>query len=418
MSGERLEIAVVGAGVSGLVTALRLAERHQVTLFEAEDYPGGHVHTIRVEAEDGVHSVDTGFIVFNREDYPRFTRLLDELDIASQPSGMSFGVRCDASGIEWCGARSVNRIFGQRRNLLRPAFYRMLADIIRFARDARALSSDPTGTIGGFLCAKGYSRAFRELYLLPLGSALWSCSEHDFATFPLSFVVEFLDRHHLLDPVAARPLWRTVSGGSRSYVDALLARFRGDLHLATPVKRIRRETNRVHLAADAGASLEFDEVVLACHADQALNMLADPTQIETAILSAFPGTENEAVLHTDTRVLARNRRCWGAWNVRRRGDNMDRVAVTYNMNILQRLGTRETYCVSLNETGIAPDKIIKRMRYRHTRFTLARQAAQARRNELLRANRTSFCGAYWGFGFHEDGVESAQAVLAAFGLPA
>ncbi|MGH8273774.1 MAG: NAD(P)/FAD-dependent oxidoreductase, partial [Gammaproteobacteria bacterium] len=415
MPGERLEIAVVGAGVSGLVTALRLAERHRVTIFEAEDYPGGHVHTIRVEAEDGIHSVDTGFIVFNRENYPRFARLLDELNITTQPSDMSLGVRCDASGIEWCGAPSPNRIFGQRRNLLRPAFYRMLADIARFARDARALPDDPTGNIGQFLRAGNYGRGFREWYLLPLGSALWSCSERDFAAFPLRFVIEFLDRHHLLDPIAARPVWRTISGGSRRYVDALLERFRGNLHLSTPVKRIRREPNRVHLATGDGASLEFDEVVLACQADQALNLLANPTPAETAILSAFPGTENEAILHTDTRVLARNRRCRSAWNVHRRGDKMNRLAVTYNMNILQRLDTRETYCVSLNETGIAPDKIIKRMRYRHPRFTQTRQAAQARRDELLRANRTSFCGAWWGFGFHEDGVESADTVAAAFG---
>jgi predicted NAD/FAD-binding protein len=418
MSADRLDIAVIGAGVSGLVAALRLAERHRVTLFEAADRPGGHVNTVNVEAAGGELAIDTGFIVFNREDYPRFTRLLDALDVATQPSEMSLGIRDDATGIEWCGSRSPSRIFGQRRNLLRPAFYRMLADIARFARDVRAAPGIPAMTVGDFLGAGNYSRPFWNLYLLPMGAALWSCSERDFAAFPLPFVVEFLERYHLLDPVAKRPLWRSITGGSRRYVDALLARFRGKLRVATPIETIVRDANNVRLMTASGEIISCDEVVLACPADRALAMLAEPSGAEKTILSAFPYTGNEAVLHTDTNVLARRRRCWGAWNVHRRHDNNAKVAVTYNMNMLQNLDARETYCVSLNEDTIAPDRVIARMHYRHPRFTLARAAAQARRNELMRVNRTSYCGAYWGFGFHEDGVESAKKVAAAFGCAA
>jgi hypothetical protein len=416
MSAQR--IAVIGAGVSGLVAADRLARDHHVTLFEAEDRPGGHTHTVAVDAADGPHQVDTGFIVFNPVNYPNFTALLDELGIASRPTDMSFSVRCDRTGLEWAGADSLNRVFGQRRNLVRPAFYRMLADLARFARLARGVAADPDDrqTVAQFVAAHRFSRSFVEHYLLPLGAALWSCPAGRFADFPIRFVAEFLGNHAMLDPLGERPQWRTVSGGSRRYVDALLARFRGELRLATPIRTVRRDPRGVTVVRADGQPEGFDEVVLACHADQALALLERPTAAEEAVLAAFPFGANEAVLHTDTAVLPRARRTWAAWNYRRPAGEEGAVAVTYNMNILQGLAAADTYCVTLNDDGdIDPSRVITRMTYHHPRFTAERGRAQARHAELIRANRTSFCGAYWGYGFHEDGVRSALAVTAAFG---
>lgn len=416
MTGQR--IAVIGAGVSGLVAADRLARDHRVTLFEAEHRPGGHTHTVTVDAADGPHQVDTGFIVFNPVNYPHFTALLDGLGIASRPTEMSFSVRCDRSGVEWAGADSLNRVFGQRRNLVRPAFYRMLADLLRFARLARQVAAEPDDrrTVAAFVAEHRFSAAFVEHYLLPLGAALWSCPAGRFAEFPIRFVAEFLANHAMLDPLGARPQWRTVAGGSRLYVDALLARFPGELRLGSPVLRVRRTSREVIVVRADGQPEAFDEVVLACHADQALALLERPTATERALLSAFPYEANEAVLHTDTSVLPRTRRTWAAWNYRRPAGGEDAVSVTYNMNILQGLAARDTYCVTLNDRGeVAPEHILARMTYHHPRFTTERGRAQARHPELIRAHRTSFCGAYWGFGFHEDGVRSALAVADAFG---
>jgi len=414
-----MAIAVIGAGVSGLVAADRLARDHRVTLYEADARPGGHTHTVTVPAADGPHEVDTGFIVFNPVNYPRFTALLEELGIPSQESDMSFSVRDDGAGLEWCGTGSLNRVFGQRRNLLRPRFYRMLADITRFGRDARTVLTDPEDrrSVAEFLAAGDYGRAFVDHYLLPLGAALWSCPEGRFADFPVRFVAEFLANHAMLDPLGARPVWRTIPGGSRRYVGALLERFPGELRLGTPVATVRRDEAGVTVVAADGHTDRFDEVVLACHADQALAMLETPTATEAELLTAFPYTANDAVLHSDPAVLPRRRRTWAAWNVHRRAERGEDVAITYNMNILQRLPAAETYCVTLNNSeGIDPDRVIQRMTYAHPQFTADRERAQARHAELIRAHRTSFCGAYWGYGFHEDGVRSAHAVTDAFGV--
>ena len=415
MSAQR--IAVIGAGVSGLVAADRLARHHHVTLFEAEARPGGHTHTVTVDAADGPHQVDTGFIVFNPVNYPHFTALLEELGIASRPTDMSFSVRCDRTGLEWAGADSLNRVFGQRRNLLRPSFYRMLADLLRFAPRARQVAAEPDDrrTVAEFVAANRFSRAFVDHYLLPLGAALWSCPAGRFAEFPIRFVAEFLANHAMLEPLGERPQWRTVQGGSRRYVDALLARFPGELRLGTPIRTVRRSEHRAIVVRGDGVPEAFDEVVLACHADQALALLERPTATEEAVLSAFPYGANEAVLHTDPTVLPRARRTWAAWNYRRPAGEEGAVAVTYNMNILQGLTAADTYCVTLNDDGdIDPGRVIARMTYHHPRFTAERGRAQARHGELIRAHRTSFCGAYWGFGFHEDGVRSALAVAEAF----
>jgi predicted NAD/FAD-binding protein len=412
-----LRIAVVGAGVSGLVAAWLLSRRHRVTLFEAEDRIGGHTHTHRVEDPAGPIDVDTGFIVFNHENYPLFSRLLDRLGIDSQPTAMSFSVSDARSGIEWAGSPSLDSVFGQRRNLASPAFWGMLRDILRFGREAPAVLDDPddTRSVADFARERGYGQAFVEHYLLPLGASLWSCPDRRFAGFPIRFVVEFLHHHRMLG-LGGRPQWRSIPGGSRRYVDALLADFPGRVHAATPVHAITRSSENVRVTSAAGDET-FDEIVLACHADQALALLGDDaTQLERELLAAFPYQTNTAILHTDTRVLPREPRCRAAWN-HRVGADSGHVSISYDMNILQRLPARETWCVTLNnDGGIDPARIHARMRYAHPLYTPQRGAAQARHAEVTRANRTSYCGAWWGYGFHEDGVRSAVAVAAAFGV--
>ena len=414
---EGQRIAVVGAGVSGLVTAMLLDRRHDVRVFEAASRLGGHTHTIEVEDPRGPRAVDTGFIVFNERNYPLFTRVLAHLGIESQPTDMSFSVRCDATGLEWAGSSSLNTVFGQRRNLARPTFWGMLRDIRRFGREAPAVLADPNDarSVSAFAAERGYRRAFVEHYLLPLGASLWSCPERRFAGFPVRFVVEFLGHHGMLQ-LGGRPQWRTVRGGSRRYVDAIRDRLHNPVRLASPVRAVRRRAGRVELHTDT-ATETYDQVVLACHADQALALLGDAaTTTEREVLAAFPYEDNEAVLHTDTRALPRTRRCWAAWNHRRPSTPTGRVSVTYNMNILQRLDAAETWCVTLNDAGnIDPARVARRIRYAHPLYTHDRGRAQARHTELIAQAGVSCCGAYWGYGFHEDGVRSAVAVARVLG---
>lgn len=414
---DRPRVAIVGAGVSGLVCAWLLQDRYEVTLLEAEDRPGGHTHTCVVEDPNGAIPVDTGFIIYNEKNYPLFSRMLAEFDVTTQPTDMGFSVRDDRSGLEWTGSNSPNAIFGQRRNLVEPRFWRMLADILRFGREAaRVLEvGDDSRTVRQFAREHGYGEWFVESYLLPMGASLWSCPMQRFADFPIRFVVEFM-QHHALLRMAGRPQWRTVRGGSRTYVDALLERFTGTLRLHCPVERVRRSEDGVTVTANGRDELH-DEVVFACHSDQALSLLTDADADEREVLGAFPYQANEAILHRDTRVLPQSRRCWAAWNHRRRADDDgELVSVTYNMNILQRLPAQETWCVTLNDDAdIDPSLVARRINYSHPLFTPGRTSAQARHGEMTRRRRTSFCGAYWGYGFHEDGVRSAVTVAGAFG---
>ena len=410
-------IAIIGAGISGLTAAHRLSQFHDVTVFEANDYPGGHTHTVDVELEGERQAIDTGFIVFNDWTYPNFIALLDELGVASQPTSMSFSVRCDADNLEYNGS-SLNGLFAQRRNLWRPSFYRMLADIMRFNRDAPELvlgqTADEALTVGEFIARHRYSREFCEHYLLPMGAAIWSCPMGTFADFPIRFIVEFYKNHGLLS-VRDRPTWRVVQGGSRSYVVKLIERFRERIHLSCPIERISRTPAGVMVQPRQQPAQQFDHVVLACHSDQALRMLADPTPAEQEILSAFPYGQNVAVLHTDLRVLPHRRRAWASWNYRVDGNPANAssrsATVTYCMNILQQIQSRHVFNVTLNsDEQIDPAKVLGRFEYSHPIFTIRRAAAQARHCELIGTNRTSYCGAYWGNGFHEDGVVSALRV--------
>lgn len=409
-----MKIAIIGSGISGLVVAHRLRQNHEITLFESESRIGGHTNTVQVELDGESQWVDTGFIVFNDWTYPNFIALLDELKVPSRPTSMSFSVRCDRTGLEYNGT-SLNGVFAQRRNLVRPGFYRLLREILRFNREAPAalarLGEDVT--VGAFLSSEGYSQAFSDHYLLAMGAAIWSCPPGTFADFPMRFIVEFYKNHGLLS-VNDRPTWRVVEGGSRSYVESLTRPFVDRIRLNSPVARIEREGERVTLELRDGRREAFDHVVLACHSDQALRLLADPSPLEREVLGAIPYERNTAVLHTDTSVLPRNRRAWASWNYQVRADRADHATVTYNMNILQHLKSRHVFCVSLNSDElIDPAKVLRSFVYHHPVFTTHRAAAQQRHGELLTARRTSYCGAYWGNGFHEDGVNSALAVCRA-----
>lgn len=409
-----MKIAIIGSGIAGLTTAHHLHRRHAITLFETQNYLGGHTNTITIEERGIPVPLDTGFIVFNERNYPNFIRLLSEIGVASQPSTMSFSVRCDRSGLEYNGG-SFNQLFAQRRNLFSPGFHRMLRDIVRFRRSALALlDQEPAElTLAEYLRKNRFSREFVRHYLVPLTSAIWSCPENSVPSFPMRFLIGFLRNHGMLD-VFGRPVWRVVRGGSKTYVEALTRGFRDRIRLTSPIERVLRTPQGVVVTPRGSTPEGFDHVVFACHSDQALALLEDPTPAERDILGAIPFQPNEAILHTDTRALPRSRRAWASWNYRLPSSNDAPVSITYNLNILQNLSTESVYCVTLNDDSeIEPDKILRRICYHHPVYTPRTTAAQARHHELIGANRTSYCGAYWGYGFHEDGVKSALAVCQA-----
>lgn len=415
-----MKIAIIGAGISGLTAAYRLSGAHEITVYESNDYLGGHTNTVDVELDGERHAIDTGFIVFNDWTYPNFIQLLTELGVPSRPTSMSFSVRCDAENLEYNGS-SLNGLFAQRRNLFRPGFYRMLADILRFNREAVELvlgrpATDET-TVGEFLARHRYSREFTDHYLLPMGAAIWSCPLGTFANFPIRFIVEFYQNHGLLS-LKHRPTWRVIEGGSRTYVARMSSRFADRVRLKTPIERVARTAEAVEVKPLHQPAERFDHVIFGCHSDQALRMLADPSPDERAVLSEFPYGRNVAVLHTDPRVLPMRRRAWASWNYRLPGrkaeSNSHPASVTYCMNILQHLRSRRVFNVTLNsDEQIDPGKVLRRIEYHHPIFTPRRAAAQARHRDLINVNRTSYCGAYWGNGFHEDGVVSALQVCEA-----
>lgn len=407
-----MRVAIVGGGVAGLVAAYRLHTVCDLTLFEANSYVGGHTNTVPVASEAGELAIDTGFIVFNDRTYPHFCELLSELNVDSQPTEMSFSVRSDATGLEYCGS-NLNGLFAQRRNLVRPAFYQLLYDFFRFGRSAAAIleSTDDRWTVGEYLVRERYSRSFIENYFLPMGSAIWSCPRGAFAEFPLRFIVEFYHNHGLLT-VNHRPQWRVICGGSQTYVRALTGHFAHQMRLSTPVHGLRRREGGVEVLLGDGRVELFDHVIVACHSDQALRMLGNQaTRCEQEVLSQFPYERNVAVLHTDERLLPKSRRAWASWNYHIGTDLSDRATVTYNMNILQRLSVKQTYCVTLNEAeSVAEAHVLGQFLYEHPVFTASRRGAQLRRGELIDLDGVSYCGAYWGNGFHEDGVRSALEV--------
>jgi uncharacterized protein len=412
-----VKIAIVGGGISGLVAAHALHGRHEITLFEAEDRLGGHTHTVDVEWRGERAAIDTGFIVYNERTYPHFVRLLAKLGIETQPSDMSFGVACERSGIEWA-SRGLGSVFAQRRNLARPAFLRMLRDVLRFNRDARQLleaGADEKVALGDYLCGAGYSREFVDLYAVPMGAAIWSADPQEFLRFPAAGFVRFFENHGLL---STRPgvSWRVVRGGSSRYVERLVAPFRHRVRTGSPVRAIRRSQHDVTLLV-GGDSLRFDRVILAVHSDQALRLLSDASVPERVVLRSIGYQRNDVVLHTDARLMPSNRRAWASWNYRvPRTGGRGGAQVTYHMNRLQSLRTQHDYFVTLGASDrIDPDRVIGRYVYDHPVFDAEAMAAQRRHEAIDGMNRTHFCGAWWGYGFHEDGVRSALSVCRRLG---
>jgi predicted NAD/FAD-binding protein len=393
---------------------------HELVVFEASEEAGGHANTVHVETETGAYDLDTGFIVFNDRNYQGFERLLDELGVPTQPSQMSFGVS-DGVDFEYNGA-SPNGLFANRGHVITPSFHRMVADLARFNRDARRLlASEENPSLQEWLAQRRYSRVFVERLIVPQASAVWSADPAQMWSFPARFLVEFFDNHGMLG-FRDRPRWRTIAGGSRNYIEALTRPWRERLRLSTPVTKVARHPSHVVVSARGHEPERFDAVVIATHSDQALALLADPSERERELLGAIPYQRNEAVLHTDRSLLPRRRRAWASWNYHL-GVKADdgapaagRCTVTYHLNRLQSLRADRELCVTLNRTAaIDPDQIIRTMQYAHPVFTPAGIAAQARHREISGRNRTHYCGAYWGSGFHEDGVSSARRVVRELG---
>jgi len=413
-----MKFAIVGTGISGLVCAYLLHEEHDLTLYEANDYVGGHTHTVDVEQDNRFYAVDTGFIVFNDRTYPNFIRLLDRIGVESQPSSMSFSVRCATTGLEYNGT-SLNTLFAQRRNLFRPSFHRMVRDILRFNRESLEWLASTTNSNGlslfDYLKENRYSSEFINHYIIPMGAAIWSTDPKQFSAFPVKYFLSFFKNHGMLS-VNDRPQWRVIKGGSRSYVDKLIVPFGDRIRLSHPVTRIERDGDGVRVTPLKGEAERYDAVIVAVHSDQALRMLADPDPRERDILGAIPYQPNDTVLHTDARMLPRSRRAWASWNYHIPARHQGAATVTYNMNRLQALESRDPFCVSLNRFAeIDPERVLGRFEYHHPLYTPEGVAAQSRWPEINGVRRTYYCGAYWGYGFHEDGVKSALRVCEHFG---
>lgn len=401
-------IAIIGTGISGLTCAYYLNKKGaEVTLFEAADYIGGHTHTVQTGVDDEQAAVDTGFIVFNDRTYPSFIALMEEVGVGYQPTEMSFSVRNDSLDLEYNG-NNINSLFAQRSNLLRPRFYRMLSDINRFNKEVRTLAdTEDEATIGEYLQRSNYSSLFKENYLLPMIAAIWSMGTEDCLDFPLRFFVRFFDNHGLLD-LTNRPQWYSIKGGSSAYIEPLTAGFRDRIKLNTPVTGVERTTDGVNVQSNEEIT-RFDQVVFACHGDQALAILQQPSDDERRILSQFQFSDNQVILHTDISHLPRRKGAWASWNYRITDRGAAQSTLTYNMNILQRLHKKHTYLVTLNQ-DVDQDHIISEFRYSHPLYTTSMIEAQLQWQQISGIDRLHYCGAYWHNGFHEDGVRSGLRV--------
>lgn len=412
-------IAVIGSGISGLTSAYLLSREHKVTVFEKNDYIGGHTATKDIEFNGKCYAIDTGFIVYNERTYPNFIKLLNQLGIREQKTEMSFSVMNTSANLEYNGS-TLNTLFAQRSNLLKPSFWRLILEILRFNKLCKALYEqddiDVELTLGHFLKQHNFNQAFSQNYILPMGAAIWSSSLVEMTQFQLKFFVRFFYNHGLLD-IQNRPQWFVIPGGSKQYIYPLIQSFENNIELNSQLKSVSRTDSGVTLEFEGSESRQFDEVVFACHSDQALQLLTDANTQEQEILSSMPYRDNQVVLHTDTRLLPKRRLAWASWNYHLDSNQNRPACVTYNMNILQELDSDTTFCVTLNNTDrIDANKILQTFHYSHPIFNQKSLAAQQRRLEICGKNHTHFTGAYWHNGFHEDGVRSAVEVAQRFGI--
>ena len=405
------KIAIIGTGISALTCAWKLKEDYQLSLFDAASYIGGHTNTIEVEEEGKKLNIDTGFIVFNEWTYPRFIEMMDEAGVESQPSDMSFSVKCEGSGLEYNGT-SLNSLFAQRSNILRPKFWKMITDILKFNRQAQSwllnAAEDDATTLGEFI--QEYGSTFKDKYIMPMTAAIWSAGRDSVVNFPLRFYLNFFKNHGFLS-VDERPQWRVIKNGSKSYIPKLISGIEDRIFLQCPVNSVERRESKVIVNSGRGKE-EFDGVIFCCHSDQALKILDKPTAAESQILGAIPYQDNTAILHSDENVLPRRPLARAAWNYHLNESVSDLASLTYNMNILQSLQCKKSYNVSLNYHNIDESKIIRRIKYQHPVFTLEGIKAQQRYKEINALNNCFYAGAYWRYGFHEDGVVSALRAVA------
>ena len=414
-----MKIAIIGSGISGLTSAYLLHKKHDITLFESNNYIGGHTNTITVNDENNNQlNVDTGFIVYNNDTYPNFVKILNKLKVETQPSTMSFSLSCERSGMEY-GTGNLKALFGNKSNIISFQFYKLLFGIFTYFKKAKTFlkhNNDFSYTVLDFIKSAKINNYTYEKFILPMASAIWSTNFDEIEQMPAKYLFEFYKNHDLLS-INPSKKWRVIKGGSKQYVSKLIKPFDNRIRINSKVRSIKRAKNTIYLKTDHNEKEEFNAVILACHSDQALKILEDSTNQEKEILANIPYQLNQAILHTDTSVLPKNKKMWSSWNSYIPKEQNSNVSLTYNMNILQSIKSKNTFCVSINmENNINPSKIIKKINYSHPTFNKKSVFAQSQKNKISGIKNTYFAGAYWRYGFHEDGVLSALDVCKNFGV--
>lgn len=415
------DIAIVGTGISGLTSAYLLNKKHNITVYEANDYIGGHTATKQIEDNGQTHNIDTGFIVFNDWTYPNFIKLMTTLGVDYQPTEMSFSVTSEKANLEYNG-NNLNSLFAQRRNIFRPRFWRIVRDILKFNKACKKMVADKRDTssltLEDIIAELKLSDDFARYYILPMCAAIWSSSLEQTRRFPLTFFLQFFNNHGLLN-ITDRPQWYTIKGGSSQYIGPLVSEFESKIKLSTGVESVCRQGDKWKVIDSQNNSALYDDVVFACHSDQALKMIDAPSEAHTAVLGNIPYASNDVVMHKDIGQLPKRTLAWASWNYRLKEDESEEMrpaSVTYNMNILQRFNVQNTYCVTLNNTSaILPSSILGKYHYAHPQYSADMVKAQQQRSTICGVDNLHFCGAYWYNGFHEDGVRSALDVCERFG---
>ena len=412
-----MKLAIIGSGISGLTAGHLLNRKHDISIFEANDYIGGHTHTHNLKVRNRDYLIDTGFIVYNERTYPSFIKLLDQLGVERQLSTMGFSVKSTSEDYEYSG-ESINSLFAKRSNIFRLSFLKMLYEMYKFGKeaDSNGLGLNASTTLGEYLKEKKYSKEFIHYFITPMGAAIWSTPANKVLEMPAYFFIKFFYNHGMLE-ISNRPNWWVIKNGSFQYISKIIKGFEEKIYLSSPIKKVVRTGDGVELFfVKNDKKLNFDAVIFATHSDQALSLLESPSDLEMEILKSFPYQKNEVLLHTDATVLPKRKLAWASWNYRLDADPSAPVVLTYNMNILQSIQSDQTFCVTLNDhDSVDQRKVIKKISYDHPLFTVDAIAAQKRKHEISGINNTYYCGAYWRNGFHEDGVVSALDVCEQFG---